>query len=234
MKDHVIFHCAELITDIDGNVIRKNKKVLKKTATHTLVFNRYSDDIIIMGWAATHPNDNYNKKTGVSIANSQATMINVRLNDFPNRKIFDIDSLYGKVPTSISADSFDYYLDCAVSLMYDVNTVNDLKLVFRATDNTINSIKIEFDDISLDELKIVAEERHMRSQNIFALIDDTFVIQQRKSFYDDGFNKEYNDKCVASLAQQLTDLTDKELLSSLSDLGYCYDPNLELEFVKEN
>ena len=53
MKDKVIFHCAELITDIDGNVIRKNKKVLKHKPTHTLVFSKYSDSlkavVIMMG-----------------------------------------------------------------------------------------------------------------------------------------------------------------------------------------
>ena len=234
MKNEVIFHCAKPITDINGNFIRLNKRIRKHKPTHTLVFKKYSDDTIIMGWAAAHPNDNYNKKIGRELAFKNVNTVANRLVNFSNRKISNINELRNELPSIIIKNEFDYYLDCAINLMYDLSNVENLNLIFRGTNSSIYKINVEFEDISLEELKIRAEETNMKSEIIFATYienDKLFVsVQNRKDFYDNGFNDEFNLEQIKDI--NTDDFTESDLIKYMSEKGYCYDPNITLEFME--
>ena len=245
MSESLIFHCSQPILDADGAmVMNKNGKVLKTTPTHTLMFEKRDDNSIIMGWAQVHTKDSYCKKTGRKIATDRIEMINRRLDEYSNRKIHilpNVDKTF--LPQHIFDSNFDYYFNRAVSKMFDINKLDNITLYFRSInqDKTVCSVEIKgsairssikfMNDLAITNAKLLAEKP---GDTIFSTItqDNGNVlihIQNRKDFYENGIN-DISDEYLNIIKHVNTNkISEKSIITTLSAMGFAYDPNLELE-----
>ena len=261
--DVLIFHCAQPKYDADGMMILDSKgKVQKKNHTHTLVFDKLNDDTLIFGWAQAHRTDSYSKKLGREMAIDRLVLLRNRLKDFPNRKVHALESVTDQfLPKHVLDNSFDYYFNRAVTRYLDLNSINTVRCIFRSTDQdmAICEIKIDAEDIkeSIEaniEVSVEAAKANseFKSDIIFCTTYNNgaleVVIQNNKSFYDDGFDGTYTDEtraaavAIVDLSEGLSadgnqsiiyaeDVKEYELILMIRALGISYDPNLESEFT---
>lgn len=261
----LIFHCSQPLIDADGMMILNEKgKVLKKSLTHTLVFEKLKDDTLVLGWAQAHKCDSYSKKVGREIAQNRLTLLKNRINDFPDRKIHKLETVSDDhLPGHVLSNSFDYYLNRAVSKFLNIDDINTVYLVFRSTnqDETVCEIAVQADDIrdsiaanSANSLATVKVNSEMDSEYIFCTYkeDDivNIVIQNRKDFYDNGLNTELHIDGVATLIDNMTeantsftnvekltqvtsDVREYDTVLAVRDFGISYDVNLEREFIND-
>jgi len=147
----IIFHCASPVLDADGvMVLDKKGQVIKKKITHTLVFEKINEDTLAFGWAQAHAKDSYSKKKGLEVARERLRLLINRIENFPKRKVFKLPTITEiYLPSKVLDNSFDYYLNTAVTNLLELDNINSLNLMFRSTnkEEPVCEIEIAADDI---------------------------------------------------------------------------------------
>lgn len=201
----VFFHCAQPIVDANGEFVRTpNGSIKKKAPTHTLAFEKYGDNGIIMGWSKVHANDNYSKSEGSRMAIDRIEQVKNRLENFSNRPVLDIDSIDDTLlPSKVIDNSFDYFFEKAVSKLFNLDEIDTITMYFKTVkvQNTVCSIELDVEAIKENientiNSKIEAEKEELyefAGQFIFATFYDdndalNIVIQERAKFYTSGLD----------------------------------------------
>lgn len=224
-KDALVFHCSQPIITEDGlPIYGPNGKLMKGAPTHTLAFEKYDDNTIIIGWAKAHANDNYNKKAGRELAIERINATKNRINNFPDRPILQLTSVSDDfLPTAILQNNFNYYFTNAVSKMVDLDANDSVKIYFRTTSehNTVCSYEVLTEDIidaiedennnRITREKLIAE---VNTQDfIFAIYNQNdkvyAVVQNHNEFYANG----YSITAKESLKHKLIDIIEETGMS---------------------
>ncbi len=208
MSDNIIFHCSKPLIINGEYVISETGRIVKDKPTHTLAFEKYDEKSIIIGWAQTHSNDSYNKKTGRTLAIDRINSTKNRLEKFANRPILQLNFVNEEfLPRNIINNDFNYYFLSAINKLLDIDTIDKVTIYFRSTNthNTVCSYDIIKDDIisAMDEEydnrkyneKLIAEQSN--NKYIYATykgVNKTiFCIQDKAQFYSKGLTNELND-----------------------------------------
>jgi len=209
----VFFHCAQPVLNSNGEfVLTPAGNIQKKAPTHTLAFEKYGDNGIIMGWAKAHTNDSYCKRDGVLIASERIEQVQNRMENYPDRKIMVISEITeSHLPSKVIDDSFDYFFEKAVAKLIDLDAHDTVNLYFKTvkTTNTVCMIELDSQNIkdSIDDTmqrKIMAEKDtdDNLSEFIFATYYDNdelrVVVQERSAFYSTGLNVKSTEGIVDS------------------------------------
>lgn len=202
-----LFHCALPILDENGNMVKKtNGGILKEAATHTLAFSKLNDNTLVMGWAASRVEfDGYNKKTGREIALGRIDHLNTRLNDHPNRAVYELEALTPKhLPNKILTTNFDFYLNCAVKALFGEDAPEEVNLVFRSylTEEPVCSIVINLDEIEVEDEELNGEKVDSEATSLYIFASyvndegESIVYVQNRADYEEGYSDEVNDAMV--------------------------------------
>jgi len=223
MAKTVLFHCATpMLTENGEFIIKENGKIKKSVPTHTLAFEKFGENGIILGWAKAHPNDNYCKSYGRIAANERIEQVKNRLENFPEREITVIDIIdESLLPKAIISNGFDYFFERAVSKLIELDSVETVTLYFRTSKefNTVCSIDVDAKDIKENIEITIAEKIAYEKETVCFLEEITnyifatyyhnnelqIVIQNRNNFYSDGLNLNSTEEIVNALDEELAE-----------------------------